>query len=632
MKIRTKTLGLMALAVLVSAVANLLILRAVVFPSFVAMEKSAAERDMQRVVEAINSTIDNLDAIVNDYAKWDTTYNYSLHNNIDYIKENITPDGLERLKIRIIGIYGPANVPLVEAFFDFDKDELEPAGELAFSVIDKAKRLFYLHDVDAVVKGIVSSPRGPVIAASRPILKTSGEGPIAGAFVFGQLFDAEAEETLRRQTKVDFNVTVLDGSPVPAVESQLRDILKGGKEIGTEEAEDGSLHGYALVRDIYGEPAILLRADIRRDISSIGRDVLLVSVLGMLLAGVVVMAATALLLQWLVLGPIGEFTGHVLAIGRNGDISRRLGLNRADELGLLGREFDAMLENLAQARNRLLDQSYRSGIAEMASGVLHNIRNQVAPLAMRLGRLREETAGQDDDKIDRALDELLVASVPADRKAKIAKYIRMAMRVEKDDRCKTAEQLTGLVDDFVRLKNVLQDMDHFSRGGFDEVESTLLHDVVQETIAMLPTFPDVQMAIKVDATLQALPPVLGKSFALRHILHNVMINAVEAIAASSRPRGELRISASVLTIDRRGFVELRLHDDGIGIAEETLPKIFGRGFSTKKGERRGSGLHWSANCIAAIGGKIVAESEGVGHGTTFRLTLPLALPATEAAA
>lgn len=149
---------------------------------------------------------------------------------------------------------------------------------------------------------------------------------------------------------------------------------------------------------------------------------------------------------------------------------------------------------------------------------------------------------------------------------------------------------------------------------------------------MLPTFPDVQMAIKVDATLQALPPVLGKSFALRHILHNLMINAVEAIAASNRPRGELRISASVLTIDRRGFVELRLHDDGIGIAEETLPKIFGRGFSTKKGERRGSGLHWSANCIAAMGGKIVAESEGVGHGTTFRLTLPLALPATEAAA
>jgi signal transduction histidine kinase len=344
------------------------------------------------------------------------------------------------------------------------------------------------------------------------------------------------------------------------------------------------------------------------------------------------MAATALLLQWLVLGPIGKFTGHVLAIGRNGDISRRVGLDRADELGLLGREFDAMLENLAQARNRLLDQSYRSGIAEMASGVLHNLRNQLAPLAMRLGRLREQTAVEDDDKIDRALDELMVASVPADRKAKIVKYIRMSMRVEKDGRCKTAEQLSGLVDDFVRLKNVLQDMDRFSRAGSDEVESTLLYDVVQETIGMLPTFPDVRMGIKVDATLQALPPVLGKSFALRHILHNVMINALEAIAASNRPRGELRISASVTTIDGRDFVELRLDDDGIGIAAETLPEIFGRGFSTKKGERGGSGLHWSANCIAAMGGKIVAESEGIGHGTTFRLTLPVAVPVTEAAA
>ena len=633
MRVRTKTLAVIALAVAVSAAANLLILRATVQPHFVALEQAIAERNMQRVVEAINSVIDNLDGVVNDYAKWDVTYNYAKMQNIDYIEQNITPDGLERMRICLLGIYDDRNNNLVESFYDFDTDRLGPAGDLAFSRIDPSGRLRTFSDRDAVVKGILLSEQGPILVASRPILKTSGEGPIAGAFTFGRLFDLVTTQSLRQQTRVDFRVTVLDENPLPAgVARQLRMIGNKSKEIGTEQAEDGSLRGYALVRDIYGSPALMIHADFPRDISAIGEKALNVSVLGMLLAGLLIMVATALLLQWIVLGPLARLTGHVLEIARSGDISRRVGLDRADELGVLGREFDAMLESLAQARHRLVDQSYRSGIAEMASGVLHNIRNQLAPLVMQLGRLREQIALRRDNKVDLALAELTSVSIAEERKEKMAKYIRMSMRADDERSSRAAEQMTELVDEFVRFKAVLNDLDRFSRADTDEASSCSLQDVVRETLHRVPNFPGVQTEIFVDRTVQAMPPVAARSFVLQHVLYNLLANAVEAIVATGRGEGAIRISARRTTGAGQDFVRLLLQDDGAGIAPEVLPEIFTRGFSTKQGERRGTGLHWSANCVAALGGRISAESRGPGLGATVSLMLPVAADAIDAAA
>jgi sensor domain CHASE-containing protein len=633
MNIRTKTLGVIALAVVISAAANLLILRAVVLPRFVALEQATAERNMQRVVEALNSVIDNLDGIVNDYAQWDVTYNYAKLKDIDYIEENITPDGLERLRICLLGIYDVQNNHLVETFFDFDTDELRPAKDLAFSKTDPSGRLQTFPDLDAVVKGILLSTQGPIIVASRPILKTSGEGPIAGAFIFGRLFDQVTTHTLQQQTRVNFRVTVLDGNPVPVnVQSRVREIRNGAKEIGTEQTNDGALLGYALVRDIYGSPALMIEADFPRDISAIGEKALSVSVLGMLLAGVIVMAVTGLLLQWIVLGPLARLTAHVLEVARSGDISRRVRLDRGDELGVLGREFDAMLESLAQARHRLIDQSYRSGIAEMASGVLHNIRNQLAPLVMQLGRLREQIAFARDDKIDLALAELTCASVPDERKEKMARYIRVAIRAGEERRSKTAEQMTELVDEFARFKHVLHELDQFSRTETEDAACSSLQDVVRETLCMLPTFPDVRAEVRVDSTLQLMPQVAARSFVLQHIIHNLLVNAMEAIAAGGRGYGNIRISACLTACNGRQFVELLLQDDGIGVSPAILPEIFTRGFSTKHGGRRGTGLHWSANCVAAMGGKITVESEGVGHGATFKLILPVTGVSIDAAA
>ncbi len=69
-------------------------------------------------------------------------------------------------------------------------------------------------------------------------------------------------------------------------------------------------------------------------------------------------------------------------------------------------------------------------------------------------------------------------------------------------------------------------------------------------------------------------------------------------------------------------IGISVTDDGTGINKENLSKIFGYGFTTKKGGH-GFGLHTSANAAKELGGSLTVFSEGKGTGATFILELPV---------
>jgi len=77
-------------------------------------------------------------------------------------------------------------------------------------------------------------------------------------------------------------------------------------------------------------------------------------------------------------------------VEKSADLAERLSFQRKDEIGTLGNEFDRMMDQLFQARSKLLEQSYHSGLAEMASGVLHNARNILTPMVGQISAASEE--------------------------------------------------------------------------------------------------------------------------------------------------------------------------------------------------------------------------------------------------
>jgi signal transduction histidine kinase len=111
---------------------------------------------------------------------------------------------------------------------------------------------------------------------------------------------------------------------------------------------------------------------------------------------------------------------------------------------------------------------------------------------------------------------------------------------------------------------------------------------------------------------------------LRLILQNLIINAADAVRDAGREKGVLRFAAEIIGDAENTELHLQCKDDGIGIAADNLQRVFDKGFSTKSRDTNyGIGLHWCANAIGALGGRIWAASEGPGLGASMHLILPL---------
>ena len=119
------------------------------------------------------------------------------------------------------------------------------------------------------------------------------------------------------------------------------------------------------------------------------------------------------------------------------------------------------------------------------------------------------------------------------------------------------------------------------------------------------------------------PLIRADEARLREVFDNLLDNA----AKYSRENGEIRLSA-----ERRGDeILLGVHDNGIGIANEDLPRIFERFYRADKARSReiggtGLGLSIVKHLAQLHGGRVEAESE-LGKGTPIRVVLPIVSPA-----
>jgi len=104
------------------------------------------------------------------------------------------------------------------------------------------------------------------------------------------------------------------------------------------------------------------------------------------------------------------------------------------------------------------------------------------------------------------------------------------------------------------------------------------------------------------------------------ILVNLIRNAKQALDDAAPETKILKIQIKETA---EGIVSMVIEDNGTGIPEENLTRIFSHGFTTRKGGH-GFGLHSAALAAQQMHGNLTAMSEGIGCGSTFTLELPIA--------
>jgi signal transduction histidine kinase len=468
----------------------------------------------------------------------------------------------------------------------------------------------------------MATAHGPMLVVAKPILKSDRTGPTTGSLVMGRLLDQAAIQRVAAQAKLQVSVSQAEtGLQAAEARTDGRSGLRY-TPIHLHEQPD-VLQASTTLLDLFGKPILSIAVDTPRAISGRGQAAVGWALASIAAAGLTVMGVLLWLLYRTVLQPVARLTEHAVRVGEKGDLRYRLALDRNDEVGVLAREFDRMTERLGETRRQLIDQSYRSGIAEMASGVLHNIGNAITPLTVRVSNLQEELGQAPLAEMGRAMAELDDPTVPAERREDLLRFVGLAGGELAEAVKSTRSQLTAFSHQLGRIQQILADQERFSRSA-RVVEPIDLAELVADSAEMLGPDMRAAMTVEIDESVRGIGDVLTARAALQQVIVNLLVNAAESILQAGRDNGRLVVRAEPQIGAGMPMAHVRFEDNGGGIAPEHLKRIFERGFSTKK-IASGQGLHWSANTVASLQGELYAESMGIGRGAVLHLKIPFAL-------
>jgi signal transduction histidine kinase len=107
--------------------------------------------------------------------------------------------------------------------------------------------------------------------------------------------------------------------------------------------------------------------------------------------------------------------------------------------------------------------------------------------------------------------------------------------------------------------------------------------------------------------------------ALLQIFIVLLTNAAESFQRAGIDTGTVTVDASGETVDGRQIFRIEFCDNGQGITELQLPHVFDRQFSVKPEGSSGIGLHWCANAMSAMNGRVRVRSAGEGKGACVSL-------------
>lgn len=307
-----------------------------------------------------------------------------------------------------------------------------------------------------------------------------------------------------------------------------------------------------------------------------------------------------------------EMTINTLPISREGELCffvRNISWRKGKE------------EELKKAQQQLLETAHSAGMAEIATGVLHDVGNVLNSVNVSCEVILEELQQSVRGMLTKA-NALLVAHednlaefLTTDPKGKKLPevYLQIAKALQREEE-KIISEATSLRQNINSIKDVITTQQRYAKADFF-LEEFHITDLIEDALNIRTTNGSVMKVIK---NYSDTPPVRAQRTKLVMIMMNLIANARHATANNPDDDRMLMIETGV----RDGSAYVSVTDNGEGIEPENLNKIFNHGFTTKA-DGHGFGLHTSANLMTEMGGSLRVASDGPGQGATFTLTFPV---------
>jgi two-component system, NtrC family, sensor kinase len=281
-------------------------------------------------------------------------------------------------------------------------------------------------------------------------------------------------------------------------------------------------------------------------------------------------------------------------------------------------------EELNSLNSKIGEIARSAGMAEVASGVLHNVGNVLNSVNVSTSLLRSQVKNSKINNLEKLVEmikgheEDLCDFLNNDEKGKyvIPFLAGLSEKLMKDQDNQIIE-LDSLSDNIEHIKNIVT-MQQSHTGSMGVIEnlraSIVMNDAININLASMG-----KHGIEVVRAYEDDPEMAVDKHKLIQVLVNLVSNAGHAL---SNKKNDKRITIGIKKSN--DSVVFYVEDNGVGIDKSDIARVFEFGFKKRKGGH-GYGLHHSALMVKDLGGKIKVKSDGLGEGARFELIIPIDL-------
>ncbi len=353
MTLRRKTLMTVGMVFMGLLIILYFISQTILMRSFTQLEEQRTRQNVEQALNALSNDIITMKTVSSDWAAWDDTYAFIEDVNQNYIQTNLVTGTFTELRLNFMLFINSSGQMVYSKAFDLHSEKEMAVPRNLLSYLATSNLMVSHSDPQSIITGIVLLPENPMLIVSYPILTSEEKGPIRGTLIIGRYLDASEIERLAEQTRLSLTIHRYDYSSIPSEFQAVLPSLSEKTPVLVRPLDEQSIAGYALIRDVYNKPILLLRVDMPRDIYAQGQDTVAYFILSLLVVSVVLGVVMMLFLDKQVLFRLTQLSQGIGNIGVSGDLSVRLPETGEDELSNLGGTINVMVEILEQSSNML---------------------------------------------------------------------------------------------------------------------------------------------------------------------------------------------------------------------------------------------------------------------------------------
>ncbi|QDT06954.1 Sensor protein FixL [Rubripirellula lacrimiformis] len=286
----------------------------------------------------------------------------------------------------------------------------------------------------------------------------------------------------------------------------------------------------------------------------------------------------------------------------------------------------AFEKELAETNRQLVSASHKAGMAEVATGALHNVGNSLNGVSTSSSLIEAMLDDSPISSLSKAVTMInqnrdnLGHYLVHDKQGKhFAAYLTQVTAALVDQKEKLAEENSQLGDHVRHINQIIRSQQDQASSAVVVTEESVSELMTQAALVNFGRHPDYDIVI--EHNFQTPTTIMTDRNKVLQVLVNLVANAQDAV----RDVMDTARTVSLYVEDLDNEVRFVVSDNGPGISAVDLPRIREFGFTTKT-DGHGFGLHSCAIVAEELHGDLQIQNNASGVGARFTLILPLSNP------